>query len=168
MGLRDWVSEKDEGTDAAGESLNASMGLRDWVSEKGRLPRRRRARRRASFNGAPRLGLGEGWLLRRHSFAYGILLQWGSETGSRRRVRRFDVAPYLDGTLQWGSETGSRRRIGAVGGPRWIELQLQWGSETGSRRRGIVKDVRARWGRCFNGAPRLGLGEGLRRPGLPA
>ncbi len=59
------------------------MGLRDWVSEKetegiviyGA---------RHGFNGAPRLGLGEGIpgeVLDAGTFQ----LQWGSETGSRRR-----------------------------------------------------------------------------------
>ncbi len=37
-----------------------SMGLRDWVSEKAPYPAGRR-KRAQTFNGAPRLGLGEGW-----------------------------------------------------------------------------------------------------------
>ncbi len=85
MGLRDWVSEKELQGLFYAVPNPASMGLRDWVSEKGGTASGR-SRPSASFNGAPRLGLGEGlwvtirWMLVRR-------LQWGSETGSRRRFR---------------------------------------------------------------------------------
>ncbi len=61
MGLRDWVSEK-----ASGSRFHlplhpaASMGLRDWVSEKAICARPQRPCCQSRFNGAPRLGLGEG------------------------------------------------------------------------------------------------------------
>ncbi len=119
----------------ASEGL-ASMGLRDWVSEKGGARRRCRPRW-PGFNGAPRLGLGEGTRATASMCAARAMraLQWGSETGSRRRKQSeccgFDQVQ----SLQWGSETGSRRRAG--------------------------HPCRRSWGRCgFNGAPRLGLGEG--------
>ncbi len=43
--------------------------------------------------------------------------------------------------LQWGSETGSRRWLAPAGTTflRWDELQ--WGSETGSRRWVVVRDA---------------------------
>ncbi len=61
MGLRDWVSEMDTGgiMDDAEPHL-ASMGLRDWVSEMARGSGKGQ-RGAARFNGAPRLGLGDGW-----------------------------------------------------------------------------------------------------------
>ncbi len=60
MGLRDWVSEKAPGLarDDARQRA-ASMGLRDWVSEKVKM-----------------LALDQ---------VATVELQWGSETGSRRR-----------------------------------------------------------------------------------
>ncbi len=138
MGLRDWVSEKvriapartstapwlqwgsETGSRRRTLSLlwelllnKASMGLRDWVSEKGHggAPLWFR-RRRGGFNGAPRLGLGEGFEVRAGVLSGG-LLQWGSETGSRRRGD-FGGGEDVGHWLQWGSETGSRRW-----GPRW-------------------------------------------------
>ncbi len=83
------------------------MGLRDWVSEKVHYSSSRLSQP-LCFNGAPRLGLGEGSA---HTSATvtGRELQWGSETGSRRRYD-VTVAPPADFELQWGSETGSRRR----------------------------------------------------------
>ncbi len=70
------------------------------------------------------------------------------------------VATRATALLQWGSETGSRRRERSArrAAPGF---KLQWGSETGSRRRavaGIV--VVSHDSPRFNGAPRLGLGEG--------
>ncbi len=62
----------------------ASMGLRDWVSEKGRWPRQLE-RPGCRFNGAPRLGLGEGSNNASEVVSVHLRLQWGSETGSRRR-----------------------------------------------------------------------------------
>ncbi len=111
----------------------ASMGLRDWVSEKAATPNR--CKRSASgFNGAPRLGLGEGTPNRRPMSRTSWELQWGSETGSRRR--RAPVAlRRTHARLQWGSETGSRRRTAPVRMPITVSVLLQWGSETGSRRR---------------------------------
>ncbi len=110
------------------------------------------------FNGAPRLGLGEGALVSPHRGPGGAAsmglrdwvsekaeafilmrasskwLQWGSETGSRRRVmvQWINLTPVL---LQWGSETGSRRRRRPKRSRRAPTARLQWGSETGSRRR---------------------------------
>ncbi len=140
---------------------DASMGLRDWVSEKGRRSRRGRYRDR-SFNGAPRLGLGEGWVDRPSCTRMPERwLQWGSETGSRRRplaaatseaecrrrasmglrdwVSEKDLSTHtkrasVTALLQWGSETGSRRRGRGRRGAL-STIGLQWGSETGSRRR---------------------------------
>ncbi len=77
----------------------ASMGLRDWVSEKG-SGRVRAAAVGARFNGAPRLGLGEG------------SVNWSSALWLR--------------TLQWGSETGSRRRYGILKG-RVMESRASMG-----------------------------------------
>ncbi len=108
------------------------MGLRDWVSEKV-----------TSTD---------------YALTYLPGLQWGSETGSRRRPGWVSMRTAL-GLLQWGSETGSRRRglglatpIGKVAASMglrdWVSekavgaaaavrgaIVLQWGSETGSRRR---------------------------------
>ncbi len=61
MGLRDWVSEKGcRRRHRHRQPEGASMGLRDWVSEKGGGGAARQAARGDGFNGAPRLGLGEG------------------------------------------------------------------------------------------------------------
>ena len=158
MGLRDWVSEKGkargaryhrhggrfngaprlglgEGGNRAGlpvlQSPWASLGLRDWVSEKASRPTLCPTSE-ASFNGAPRLGLGEG----RVTGAFRVdpaLLQWGSETGSRRRDARGGVGAAGRRELQWGSETGSRRRDGlrayAVGAPGASMGLRDWVSE---------------------------------------
>ncbi len=121
------------------------------------------------FNGAPRLGLGEGGEPPKDMHP-DLKLQWGSETGSRRREEGEGRKCTLKGGLQWGSETGSRRRreeyanhfgkaLRFNGAPRlglgegldvqiegWPHPWLQWGSETGSRRRaeapavGVVAD----------------------------
>ncbi len=207
MGLRDRVSEKDTrgpvvavddaqlqwgsetgsrrravGRGGCTLEHRASMGLRDWVSEKvTALSWRSGATLR--FNGAPRLGLGEG---RRGQLGAPVLkeLQWGSETGSRRRTNVARGDPPVGRALQWGSETGSRRRNINPAQEALIYAVLQWGSETGSRRRdhrrrhpcqplhasmGLRDWVseKEQWRRPvapsplgFNGAPRLGLGEG--------
>ncbi len=90
MGLRDWVSEKAGGLIlGVGDRERASMGLRDWVSEKG-------------LSKAP------------PPECQSYVLQWGSETGSRRRPRRAQRLP-KGARLQWGSETGSRRRADRQG-----------------------------------------------------
>ncbi len=60
MGLRDWVSEKGPTPRRGCAPQGASMGLRDWVSEKGGAGGPLGCRVGAGFNGAPRLGLGEG------------------------------------------------------------------------------------------------------------
>ncbi len=63
MGLRDWVSEKaGDAPLVYARTQEASMGLRDWVSEKAF----------ASWEGEQEVAG----------------LQWGSETGSRRRTER--------------------------------------------------------------------------------
>ncbi len=134
------------------------MGLRDWVSEKGSSfifssasPRR--------FNGAPRLGLGEG--IDEHlDDQEEKVLQWGSETGSRRRNPTFNTSgmdgPASMGLRDWVSEKDVMVKL-HVAAP----IALQWGSETGSRRRILTaRSPRSRRRFCFNGAPRLGLGEG--------
>ncbi len=183
MGLRDWVSEKAPAgfaDDVDGRS--ASMGLRDWVSEKA-WEKATASAPDSRFNGAPRLGLGEGWRSggRRWGWAgfngaprlglgEGIYMQcrgasalrsasmglrdWVSE---KELITMRPAADVL--ALQWGSETGSRRRRVALTDPRIDAARLQWGSETGSRRREAVIDATA-FPYGFNGAPRLGLGEG--------
>ncbi len=83
MGLRDWVSEMVGGAVVSRQEVSASMGLRDWVSEMARRPSGRRGRAWRGFNGAPRLGLGDGEDTGRQ-LPYSKALQWGSETGSRR------------------------------------------------------------------------------------
>ncbi len=60
------------------------MGLRDWVSEKAPKSPPTMNPESNRFNGAPRLGLGEGDLFLA-DLSGANLLQWGSETGSRRR-----------------------------------------------------------------------------------
>ncbi len=60
MGLRDWVSEKGECSELSRRRRIPSMGLRDWVSEKAIHQVHPPSPLRLSFNGAPRLGLGEG------------------------------------------------------------------------------------------------------------
>ncbi len=61
MGLRDWVSEKAPQESHHGQSSPLpSMGLRDWVSEKARPFSASQGGPPTTFNGAPRLGLGEG------------------------------------------------------------------------------------------------------------
>ncbi len=163
---------------------HASMGLRDWVSEKAR-GRPSSSTPSPSFNGAPRLGLGEGTQACTAAPRRRARLQWGSETGSRRRPARprtrprgarqgFNGAPRLglgEGlgrralsrspeVLQWGSETGSRRRPhGVVEGGAVLSASMglrDWVSEKVSRR----PDPGWRRWSGFNGAPRLGLGEG--------
>ncbi len=61
------------------------------------------------FNGAPRLGLGEGvrraWLPEVSQAASMGLRDWVSE-----KVERKERNEKLINLLQWGSETGSRRR----------------------------------------------------------
>ncbi len=59
MGLRDWVSEKAADFLTAVRADVPSMGLRDWVSEKAPSCSEWNTRP-VTFNGAPRLGLGEG------------------------------------------------------------------------------------------------------------
>ncbi len=137
----------------------ASMGLRDWVSEKASrgTPAPAGATR---FNGAPRLGLGEGRPTG-PATAPTRALQWGSETGSRRRIQRFSdsIGNEFDASMglrDWVSEKAAawwaaRRappgfngapRLGLGEGSGRMRLRrrqpsrrLQWGSETGSRRR---------------------------------
>ncbi len=86
----------------------ASMGLRDWVSEKATIPTRRRIGWAWCFNGAPRLGLGEGAVYLAQAAVELSLLQWGSETGSRRRVapgqRSLPRLPASMGLRDWVSE----------------------------------------------------------------
>ncbi len=159
MGLRDWVSEKANTGRSPGADLDKpSMGLRDWVSEKGSSPRwRRRAWR--SFNGAPRLGLGEGRrrpLGRDREGAPSMgLRDWVSEKDNKNMTVEITVMH-----LQWGSETGSRRRRRKVVRPTGVPLPSMglrdWVSEKVSPRRDTLDRVAA----TFNGAPRLGLGEG--------
>ncbi len=133
MGLRDWVSEKDrQPLQAHGRLARASMGLRDWVSEKAASHRSRSARS-PTFNGAPRLGLGEGLIDRTPA----------------EEVRGFNGAPRLG--LGEGQEV--ERDLQTYGA-------LQWGSETGSRRRSRRARACHEGETRFNGAPRLGLGEG--------
>ncbi len=63
------------------------MGLRDWVSEKvGEATQTRPGP--SGFNGAPRLGLGEGVNGTGLTSTGTLGLQWGSETGSRRRAAK--------------------------------------------------------------------------------
>ncbi len=90
----------------------ASMGLRDWVSEK--------------VEGAEVL----------HRLM--VSLQWGSETGSRRRPHKSSLSRPPD--------------RGFNGAPR-----LGLGEGKGRA------PTQGRADPCFNGAPRLGLGEGLGR-----
>ncbi len=141
------------------------MGLRDWVSEK------------ACYSEVAAI--------------LGTRLQWGSETGSRRRsAAQRPIRPGM-ARLQWGSETGSRRRLGracadgaladaSMGLRDWVSEKaqidlltahlaeaLQWGSETGSRRRKEAPRHPVINARRFNGAPRLGLGEGSLAPPAP-
>ncbi len=138
----------------------ASMGLRDWVSEKGNNQRRPDPPT-DRFNGAPRLGLGEGYMSTDDQTETPAL-QWGSETGSRRRTH---ATPHMrrSATLQWGSETGSRRRLwGCPGRPEGQGASMglrDWVSEKVHR----INTPPAHLYRSFNGAPRLGLGEGRRR-----
>ncbi len=207
MGLRDWVSEMAGGGKSPGLNLAlASMGLRDWVSEmegNRRLP----GSDRSGFNGAPRLGLGDGprriagngqrdcasmglrdWVseMAGHLFSAGGaawlasmgLRDWVSEMGNSVPLTTdvddcFNGAPRLglgdgfgicvklreNGGLQWGSETGSRRwrrplGRGQRGGPASMGLR-DWVSE-------MVPSLSASLAgaTCFNGAPRLGLGDG--------
>ncbi len=136
----------------------ASMGLRDWVSEMGCSPQSAR-RSCLCFNGAPRLGLGDGLAADLNGLASSVLLQWGSETGSRR-WRQSATAPQSGSPwLQWGSETGSRRWAGRAGRAREhpsASMGLrEWVSEMVCGASGIVCSLA-----CFNGAPRLGLGDG--------
>ncbi len=123
-----------ENTDAA---QAPSMGLRDWVSEKGGITRAS-TMRTETFNGAPRLGLGEGRETARRA-PKGNPLQWGSETGSRRRHEA--GAPALQG------------RRPSMGLRDWV-------SEKGPLRQ-VREPLLAH---SFNGAPRLGLGEGTHAP----
>ncbi len=111
----------------------ASMGLRDWVSEKARSPARC-ARRAASFNGAPRLGLGEG-----HS----------PTTSPQTRTPRFNGAPRLglgEGRHQYEQRTATRQA--SMGLRDWVSEKGRPTQQGGGEHR------------SFNGAPRLGLGEG--------
>ncbi len=186
MGLRDWVSEKAPGLGCRRGVLHrASMGLRDWVSEKERGQRRLRpsrvplqwgsetgSRRRFTgrisfdasplcFNGAPRLGLGEGQV---------------EAADPRTPRKRFNGAPRLGlgeggegcgaggwrGLLQWGSETGSRRRE-ADGLTRRRCAPASMGLRDWVSEKVRTDQVSYRHHCCFNGAPRLGLGEGNRR-----
>ncbi len=135
MGLRDWVSEKAVVDIAENLRQDASMGLRDWVSEK-----------------APD-----------HDLPVGVApmgLQWGSETGSRRRKAEASLAKAQEALLQWGSETGSRRR----GGGRDSAAELLFHRFNGAPRLGLGEGYLLTGYACastsFNGAPRLGLGEG--------
>ncbi len=159
------------------------MGLRDWVSEMG-VPTKAAPPAPLSFNGAPRLGLGDGPLVAAY-LNWVLSLQWGSETGSRRWLifghpvlfgkSGFNGAPRLGlgdgprsragasrpGRLQWGSETGSRRwadgSVGAGRGDEGASMGLRdWVSEMGAAA-GTCTVLK---GACFNGAPRLGLGDG--------
>ncbi len=111
----------------------ASMGLRDWVSEKEACRAMQKKHKSLGFNGAPRLGLGEGL----------------DEDGFMANNAR----------LQWGSETGSRRRSGDRADPgrqRQASMGLRdWVSEKAPRPIASSSPTG-----CFNGAPRLGLGEG--------
>ncbi len=165
MGLRDWVSEKERKRRIASTKRRPSMGLRDWVSEKDPIDR-------SGARCQPRLQWGSETGSRRRALGHRLsdlgplLLQWGSETGSRRRFGASPTAPCSAASLQWGSETGSRRRVP----PGWraeiiASPSLQWGSETGSRRRTRPGLSTPSLPPTFNGAPRLGLGEGSRRGG---
>ncbi len=92
MGLRDWVSEKAGSGVGAGATVGrASMGLRNWVSEKAREQAAAMADQ-ARFNGAPRLGLGEGVVAVIGGVAHAIdgasmgLRDWVSEKAAEHPV----------------------------------------------------------------------------------
>ncbi len=166
------------------------MGLRDWVSEKGAVDRTARAGR-AGFNGAPRLGLGDGASSGRRALGESRL-QWGSETGSRRwaaivlygagAVARFNGAPRLglgDGLV--GRARLSATKAASMGLRDWVsEMALDatrealrrlaasmglrdWVSEMAAASAAVCARML-----CFNGAPRLGLGDGPRPKPTPA
>ncbi len=160
MGLRDWVSEKGHRQDCPAHGPQASMGLRDWVSEKAWSTPLAAGMvgERASMGLRDWVSEKAAVLVPRPAAVRGML-QWGSETGSRRRTEPTSVATAAALRLQWGSETGSRRRAGpaasaarlhlaSMGFRDWVSEKakpgasrsllwraLQWGSETGSRRR---------------------------------
>ncbi len=164
-----------------------------WGSETGSRRWHRRKDRRdridlGGFNGAPRLGLGDGapgW----SDMSNSAVLQWGSETGSRRWPERREVGPYhlrlaSMGLRDWVSEMVRRfgptrtsigrgfngaPRLGLGDGQRpnyygpSLIGALQWGSETGSRRWPAPTSATPTSATRFNGAPRLGLGDGNQR-----
>ncbi len=113
------------------------MGLRDWVSEKGRRPGHGGLSAGGPFNGAPRLGLGEG-------------------------VRMAPAAP-LNAIPSMGLRDWVSEKVRAGTRPAVWASTLQWGSETGSRRRAALRSATLSRRCSFNGAPRLGLGEGVAR-----
>ena len=175
MGLRDWVSEKALSAGPLNALDMASMGLRDWVSEKdARLSDD--AAGQPGFNGAPRLGLGEGTFPGNQAPS-STLLQWGSETGSRRRKATTGfIAPVwvsFNGAPRLGLGEGKKiaksmlASLSFNGAPRlglgegwstWLsdlpQRSLQWGSETGSRRRS--------WGGRYRVAAKCWASMGLR------
>ncbi len=159
MGLRDWVSEKGRRPTGGPEPLlEASMGVRDWVSEK-----------------VSDIVEAESQAMR---------LQWGSETGSRRRPGGFPTvrcsslcfngAPRLglgEGRNGW-PVTQADEWVASMGLRDWVSEKetidverraadaasmglRDWVSEKG---RGSIRPGPG--SRRFNGAPRLGLGEG--------
>ncbi len=110
MGLRDWVSEMDS-------------FLVGWNNDQ------------LGFNGAPRLGLGDGALAMGGALFY-ARLQWGSETGSRRwngwPVTKADEWVASMGLRDWVSEMGA----GAVLAGQHEEASMglrDWVSEMASR-----------------------------------
>ncbi len=92
----------------------------------------------ASFNGAPRLGLGEGcrhrWRRLRCRASMG-LRDWVSEK----------AADWNDSAIRIAAGFNGAPRLGL--GEGWFTVRSVGGAK------------------CFNGAPRLGLGEGAERPG---
>ncbi len=144
---------------------NTKYVLLQWGSETGSRrwpPNSHDARRRPScFNGAPRLGLGDGINLNSRGVkgerASMGLRDWVSEMARCGRwcpspACRFNGAPRLG--LGDGEEVEDDKTFFAA---------LQWGSETGSRRWQEAFRAPQVEGESFNGAPRLGLGDGAGR-----
>ncbi len=138
MGLRDWVSEKARRwRHRQGLRPVASMGLRDWVSEKGAKRGNRQGDGRG-FNGAPRLGLGEGRPCCTTCSGSAASLQWGSETGSRRRGRavfgRSAPNDSFNGAPRLGLGEGLRNELLSFGIAAASMGLRDWVSEKGDPR----------------------------------
>ncbi len=87
------------------------MGLRDWVSEKVGVE---------TIRPSP-----------------SMLLQWGSETGSRRRDQGATEYVHTHGVPSMGLRDWVSEKGAAPHEAPGREAGLQWGSETGSRRRAV-------------------------------